>query len=963
MTPGQDARIAAAPAGTDPLAWLARRIIRDHHDRLPDLTHISVLRPGAHGDARLRRELLAAARDAGVEALLGPRITSLRHWLMEHLPAGETPVLGAHGRELLLFEALREHPELFGRHDPWRLVDTLLDLFRELTLGGATPPPEYERFVQQLRDAYGLGEDNAICLEPLGREARMIHTLWHAWLAQQHAEGREDPDARYLRALAALTPERLLPDTLYVAGYDEILPAEAALLTSLARDGHALWLVDSPTPPGLPQADPEDRDAGSPFGDFLDQVFRTDGPPLRERALDFARAHPDSPARARLALFPAEDAEAQAQALDIRIRAWLLEGHRRIGVITDDRRLARRLRALLERAGIDLDDPGGWALSTTRAAAALERWLEALEEDFEYQPLMDVLKSSFVFMDQDRDERLFAVYRLELDVMLRENVPRNLQRMRTHLKQRAQRLGPAGERISLAVGRLLDDLEHAAAPLLPLITAPGRPAREHIAALRESVTRLGMLDALNGDPAGRRLLDELCAMETDLAERPLAMDWREFRTWLGRVLETRHFRPHPRPAPVRLLSLGETALARFDVLVIAAADGEHLPGHEPMRALFNDGVRHALGLESWRQRVTRQRGRFRRLLEAAPQVLITWQRERDGGPQRPAPWVELSDAFHRLAWNRGLGAPDLEAWVDQEDAVVQSPDTAALPPPEQRPAPPLPTARLPGRLSASAHQDLIDCPYRFYAARGLGLAPPEELAEALSKADYGERVHLCLQAFHGGARNLPGPWEGPLNEANRGKAEQLLETISEAVFRQDLEDNFMHRGWLSRWRMLIPAYMDWAVERAAAWQVQDTELTREVALTPGISLKGRLDRVDRGVDGLGVLDSKTGTPPKQQVVDAGEAVQLPTYALLIEDSQRVEYLQLDKDQVKPGAALQGDELARLRDAVGERLLGLVARLRQGDSPMPAWGDEKACRHCAMAVLCRRGTWETPDQEM
>ncbi|HSH13721.1 MAG TPA: PD-(D/E)XK nuclease family protein, partial [Desulfurivibrionaceae bacterium] len=250
-----------------------------------------------------------------------------------------------------------------------------------------------------------------------------------------------------------------------------------------------------------------------------------------------------------------------------------------------------------------------------------------------------------------------------------------------------------------------------------------------------------------------------------------------------------------------------------------------------------------------------------------------------------------------------------------------------------------------------------------YAARGLGLAPAEELVEALSKADYGERVHLCLQAFHGGARKLPGPWVGPLNATNRDEAEKLLETISEAVFRQDLEDNFMHRGWLARWRTLIPAYMDWAVERATAWQVKDTELAREVALTPGITLKGRLDRVDRGVDGPGVIDYKTGTPPKQQEVDAGEAVQLPTYALLIEDSQRVEYLQLDKDQVKPGAALEGEELARLRDAVGERLLGLVERLRQGDSPMPAWGDEKACRHCTMAVLCRRGTWVTQDQEV
>ncbi|WP_018952782.1 PD-(D/E)XK nuclease family protein [Thioalkalivibrio sulfidiphilus] len=955
MSPGQATRIAGAAPGTDPLEQLARRIVEDHRDRLPDLTSVTLLRPRAHGDARLRRLLLAAAREQGVEALLGPRITSLRQWVMEQDPSHGAPLLGDHGRELMLFEALREHPQLFERHDTWRLVDTLLALFRELTLSGATPPAAYESFVHRLREAYGLGGNDSACLEPLGREARIVHTLWHAWLEQQRQEGREDPDAHYLRALASLEPGNIPPGSLYAAGYDELLPAETALLNGLTREGRLHWLVGLPAAPGMPQPTSDGADPQTPFSAFLDQVFDTDGAPLRDRALAFAVRHPTSPATPRLALLGAEDAEAQAVALDIRIRAWLLEGHRHIGVVTDDRRLARRLRALLERAGIDLDDPGGWALSTTRAAAALERWLEALEEDFEYQPLMDVLKSPFVFPDRT-EEHLFAVYRLEQDVMLRENIPRNLARMREHLLKRARRLGPASERSTQAVSNLLDALEEAALPLRDLIRGAARPAGEWLTALQESLHRLGMQASLEADPAGRRLLEEVRAMAADLGSRPMSMDWREFRTWLGRVLETRHFRPHPRPAPVRLMSLGETALARFDALIIAAADREHLPGHEPARALFNDGVRHALGLEAWHDRVARQQGRFRRLLEAAPRVLITWQRERDGGPQRPAPWVELIDAFHRLAWGTPLRDESLEAWLKTPNALVQSPDTAPLPATPQRPAPLLPAAHVPAKLSASAHQDLIDCPYRFYAARGLGLAPPEELAEALSKADYGERVHLCLQAFHGGTPELPGPWQGPLDEAHRAEAQALLEAISKAVFEKDLEDNFMHRGWLARWRALIPAYLDWAIERAEAWRVQDTEVSREVALATGAVLKGRLDRVDASEAGQGVIDYKTGTPPAQKDVDAGEAVQLPTYALLLEDSQRVEYLHLDRDKVKSGASLEGEALTALREAVATRLLQLLERLRAG-SPMPAWGDEKACQHCSMDVVCRRGSWE------
>src|SRR5690606_5726489 len=91
----------------------------------------------------------------------------------------------------------------------------------------------------------------------------------------------------------------------------------------------------------------------------------------------------------------ADDAEHEARAVDLQIRRWWLAGHRRIALVTEDRKLARRVRALLARAGLALNDTVGWALSTTSAAAALERWLEAVEESFRASPLLDVLKSPF----------------------------------------------------------------------------------------------------------------------------------------------------------------------------------------------------------------------------------------------------------------------------------------------------------------------------------------------------------------------------------------------------------------------------------------------------------------------------------------------------------------------------------------------------------------------------------------
>ena len=45
--------------------------------------------------------------------------------------------------------------------------------------------------------------------------------------------------------------------------------------------------------------------------------------------------------------------------------------------MTTDRKLVRRLRAVLEHANIAVNDAAGWALATTSAAVVIEWWLTA----------------------------------------------------------------------------------------------------------------------------------------------------------------------------------------------------------------------------------------------------------------------------------------------------------------------------------------------------------------------------------------------------------------------------------------------------------------------------------------------------------------------------------------------------------------------------------------------------------
>ncbi|HKJ21750.1 MAG TPA: PD-(D/E)XK nuclease family protein, partial [Gammaproteobacteria bacterium] len=319
-------------------------------------------------------------------------------------------------------------------------------------------------------------------------------------------------------------------------------------------------------------------------------------------------------------------------------------------------------------------------------------------------------------------------------------------------------------------------------------------------------------------------------------------------------------------------------------------------------------------------------------------------------------------SFHQLAYGRRMEDPSLSELVRLPATQVTRGDAQPPPRPRPYPAPAADQRLLPRTVTATTHQQLIDCPYQFFAARCLGLAPPEPVTELLSKSDYGERIHRILQAFHAPVRGLPGPFSQPLTEQNREQAVAMLQEISTAVFARDLEDNFLHRGWLRRWEALIGEYVDWQIRRAGDWHVQAVEVNAvEEHFTALFEIKGRLDRIDAGRHGSAIVDYKTGEVPGKEDIQSGEAVQLPFYALLMDTPvTRVEYLCLDKNRFGTRAHLEGENLRELRDQTARRLKAMMKQLHQG-TPLPAWGDEQTCSRCKMEGLCRKQAWQSLPQ--
>ncbi|HFE32012.1 MAG TPA: DNA helicase, partial [Gammaproteobacteria bacterium] len=669
------------PYNEDPLRHLATRIIEDNRGQLPRLTDCVVLLPSPQAGQRLRRLLLTEAEAAGHAALLGPTIDTLPHWIGQQSPSPR-PVLSEHQRELMLVEALINHKYLYGEGNPWTLAQSLLTLFDELGATHVELPESLEAFLDTLGSAYGPSTTQH---QSLFGEAKLVHTLWQAWRQEMHDNGVIDRHTDYTLKLAHSRDQ--LPDNrrFYLAGLSRLSSAEAQWLALLLSAGRATLILQGANPPDesayhpdavsrrlLQQLDLPAAPAptGSELSHCLDCAFSNEATPLAVRARDFAQRVPHSPLADTLGLIEAGNAEKEAQAIDVQVRLWWQAGKRRIGIVTENRRLARRVRALLERSGLALQDAAGWALSTTSAAAALERWLETVEEDFAHQPLLDFLKSPFLLPERERDELLSCVYRFEQGVVLKENIARGMGRYRQHLRYRQHRLTAELAAEYDDIYSLLEIIEAAALPLRQLMDQRPHAPHTYLNALQDSLAQLGLATSLANDAAGQRILEELHAMQTACAGSALEMRWNEFRAWLGRTLERFNFQPPAQNGQVQLMSLAQASLLRFDALIIAGAEAEYLPGANPGSPFFNDGVRQALGLPGHKQILAERFQQFRSLLEAADAILLTRRREQDGEEVVASPWLERLQSFHQLAYGQRLLNQPLAALIEDGDTLV-----------------------------------------------------------------------------------------------------------------------------------------------------------------------------------------------------------------------------------------------------------------------------------------------------
>lgn len=871
-----------------------------------DFSAVQVVVPAFSHAQHWRAGLAQVLGQLSPGAFIAPRINTMAGWLALQAPE---PVLDDSQRLMQLYAQLRQHgwlKKMFSARrntDLLPLAQTLLALSDELTQA-LLPAMEAAPDDADARWQAALAQLSPGARSMLSDEAQLVWSIWKTQL-----DGDDKHARRFARMLALANvdakPSRLLAPLIWISPVGPE-PMEQAFLQAYGAQASVQAVT-------LDWRGPD-----------IDLLYQTAWPELCESPLPPAPDDLFVPAMAAptLLLSPAGSMEDAAQQSAQIVLDWLQQGKQNIAIVAQDRVSARRLRALLERAEVAVADETGWKLSTTRAAAALAAWCDVVSSRGETTALLDLLKSPFIFTGM-ADKAATVM----------------------HVEWQLRRKNIVGEWRSILAPF---DAGSSAALCLQAIARQAVlcDGRKSLSGWREIVQQLldtlDMRAAFEQDTAGLQALQLLDALgEPTGGDAGELFSFSEWRALLELQLDAVTFMPPISDRRVLMLPLNGARLRHFDAVLVIGADAEHLPSQPQETLFFSNAVRHELGLPTRQSRQRQQLRDLTELLSSNREVVLSWQTHKDGEPNPISPWLERLQLCLDKAGMAPLGK--VRRALPMHDLTV----TVSV-----MPTPVAPTL-LPEKLSASAYNSFVACPYQFFALRMLRVSVMDELSDMPEKRDYGGWLHAILMTYHETVRDHKTPL------AQRA---DLLATISDQVFGAAIEQQPVALGYAARWQKVMPAYLVWANEREAqGWYFAVGEEAMQQSLSwpgGGIELQGRIDRIDQSSDGArAVLDYKTRPLPSlvTKLKDA-EDHQLPFYGLLAAQQLQVaHYVALETFKDKTGDVAAPDFERRQQD-LQQQIVTVMQAVQQG-APLPANGIEAVCQYCEVRGLCRKGVWQ------
>ena len=531
------------------------------------------------------------------------------------------------------------------------------------------------------------------------------------------------------------------------------------------------------------------------------------------------------------------DPASEAQAIAIALRAAVETPGRTAALVTPDRILAERVSAHLARWGIEADDSAGQPLSSAPAGTLLMAVAAAAVERLAPVPLLALLKHPLAGGEGEQRLNWLESVRA-LDLALRGPRPRpGLSGLDEHFGDlRAWR-------------ELRGGVAHFDAPL-------GGTLAQLVAQLRELVGHLAGESAWRG--ADGRLAGELLsAIEQSVDAGLIAIAPDDVLPLLRNLMDAlpvrRPYGGHPR---IFIWGLLESRLQKADLLVLGGMNEGVWPSLSSPDPWLPPQVRRALGLPGLEYRTGLAAHDFMCAL-GAPRVLLTRARRDSRSPTIASRlWLRLQALTGGMTRDQRLER--LAAALDASAAVEPSPRPAPRPPVEARPK----------RIAVTDFDRLKADPFAFYAKAILRLRKLDPVDAEQSAAWKGTAVHEVLESWFK---------EDQCDPANlKARAEKMI------------ADEAIHPMLRALWSPRLMEAIDWIAAESGrdkeAGRVPILAEQKGEALVAGVTLHGRIDRIDRLADGrLAIVDYKTGQAPAKKAVAEGFALQLGLLSLIARD--------------------------------------------------------------------------------
>ena len=664
------------------------------------------------------------------------------------------------------------------------------------------------------------------------------------------------------------------------------------------------------------------------------------------------------------------------------IESHLIAKRKNIALVAQDRLAARRARALLSRLGSSLRirDETGWKLSTTRAAAAFDSFLELIrapKEGPSASVLLEFLQNPYfdlAYSLQKSPEVCVGLIAQLEDILLASQAKSGWETFIAAIEKAngytSAHGGSPNEQL-IALIRFTKKLHLAwQSPLLQCSSAYSQ--------LQINLQDAGMAQRLEKDAAGKQLLEVL--KRFDLRGglyNNLEMRLPEWLSLLKTVIEEASYEEAGKEAEATLsiLPLSSTRLREFDAVVVVGCDEQQLPAFSEPPLFFSDALNRYLKASTIAAQYIQQARDLSQLLVSCKRVDLIWQsKSKSGEPLRPSAWIQRL----QVALKKEIPWEVLEAKLKPYEGQSQPIQTSVSIPDVD--------LSIPTTVSPSAYKALRDCPYRYYVSNLLGLRKAKDFEEGFDASLAGQTLHAILKNFFQALKTEEKKSHSSIHGGADARRQWMIDHLmkfSEKEFEKLIAGDARILGTLRDWQKQIPSFVKWQLDRESeGWRYHDAELpigfTLEITDPNGVKqdirIAGRADRFDIHQSDAGaaaVIDYKNQKIKKitqraenilddpQLLIYARGATENSTEARIpgraVEQAEWVTLRADIKDEEKTIRVHPVENMSGVMAAFSEQVVNDLNDL-WARKPMTAFAPDSVCQYCEARGICRKGMW-------